>query len=437
MHVLTARRFIVITSDRTTAHKVLKTPSHAILAVPSVIKDTYPDTIALLQGKPHAELNKTLSSHFSPSALSSYLPVQVVVINDYLTRFVHIAARGERTPVAFLAIFRELNCAISCRTFAGNYMTEEGIQKVAVDFSHFTAAVGLFDIPLSKYIPFTTAWLGRRAAFATQETFTRCARQSRARMSVGAQPTCMIDQWVQQMLICDRYRQQLATGEGKIKKPRNMIRNYTDEEVGRVMFGHLFGSLEATSSATTWLFQILAHRPDILDRIRDENLTARGGDKNKLFDMAMHQSLPYTNAVIKEVLRYRPPVPMIPYETVQPLPVSPHYTIPAGVMVLPSFYSALHDPAAYPNPDSFDPDRWITGDAASKKKNWLVFGAGPHKCLAQRLVTLTLAHLIGKASMEVDWVHHATERSDEIRVVASMVPAVSSAVCGHLRALTE
>ena len=418
-------RFIVITSDRSTAHKVLKTPSHAILAVPSVIKDTYPDTIALLQGKQHAELNKTLSSHFSPAALSSYLPVQEGVITQYLHRFVHTISRGNETPVAFLAIFRELNCAISCRTFAGNYMTEEDIQNVARDFSHFTAAVGLFDIPLSKYIPFTTAWLGRRAAFATQETFTRCARRSRARMSAGAQPTCMIDQWVQDMLACDRYQQQLATGAGTVKKPRNIIRNYTDEEVGRVMFGHLFGSLEATSSATTWLFQMLAHRPDVLDRIRDENLTARGGDINRSFDMAMQKSLTYTNAVIKEVLRYRPPVPMIPYETIQPLVVSPHYTIPTGAMVLPSFYSALHDPVAYSNPDSFDPDRWITGDAASKKKNWLVFGAGPHKCLAQRLVTLTLAHLVGKASLEVDWVHHPTERSEEMEVVASMVPAVS------------
>lgn len=404
---------------------MLKTPSHAILAVPSVIKDTYPDTIALLQGQRHAELNKTLSSHFSPTALSSYLPVQEEVITRFLHSIVHTTSPGNEQPVAFLAIFRELNCTISCRTFAGDYMTEEDIKSVARDFNHFTAAVGLFDIPLAKYIPFTTAWLGRRAAFATQETFTRSVKKSRARMSAGAQPTCMIDQWVQDMLACDSYQQQLDTGIGTVKKPRKFIRNYTDEEVGRVMFGHLFGSLEATSSATTWLFQILAHRPDVLHRIRDENFTARGGNINRSFDMAMQKSLVYTHAVIKEVLRYRPPVPMIPYETIQPLVVSPQYTIPSGAMVLPSFYSALHDPVAYPNPDTFDPERWLTGDAASKKKNWLVFGAGPHKCLAQRLVTLTLTHLIGKASLEVDWVHHPTERSEEMKVVASMVPAVS------------
>ena len=404
---------------------MLKTPSHAILAVPSVIKDTYPDTIALLQGQRHAELNKTLSSHFSPAALSSYLPVQEEVITRFLHSLVYTTSPGKETPVAFLAIFRELNCAISCRTFAGDYMTEEDIKDVARDFNRFTAAVGLFDIPLAKYIPFTTAWLGRRAAFATQETFTRSVKKSRARMSAGAQPTCMIDQWVQDMLACNSYQQQRDTGVGSVKKPRKFIRNYTDEEVGRVMFGHLFGSLEATSSATTWLFQILAHRPDVLHRIRVENLSARGGNINRSFDMAMQKSLVYTHAVIKEILRYRPPVPMIPYKTIQPLVVSPQYTIPSGATVLPSFYSALHDPVAYPNPDSFVPERWLTGDAASKKKNWLVFGAGPHKCLAQRLVTLTLAHLIGKASLEVDWVHHPTERSEEMKVVASMVPAVS------------
>jgi C-22 sterol desaturase len=46
--------------------------------------------------------------------------------------------------------------------------------------------------------------------------------------------------------------------------------------------------------------------------------------------------------------------------------------------------------------------------------------------LARRYVPLTLAHMIGKASLELDWVHHATEKSEEIRVFATLFPEVSA-----------
>ncbi len=54
-------------------------------------------------------------------------------------------------------------------------------------------------------------------------------------------------------------------------------------------------------------------------------------------------------------------------------------------MVVPTVYPALHDPEVYPEPDTFTPERWITGDAESKSKNWLVFGTGPHYCLGQHV----------------------------------------------------
>ncbi|KFY15366.1 hypothetical protein V491_05709, partial [Pseudogymnoascus sp. VKM F-3775] len=96
--------------------------------------------------------------------------------------------------------------------------------------------------------------------------------------------------------------------------------------------------------------------------------------------------------------------------------------VPKGSLIVPSCYPALHDPEVYPNPDVFDPERWITGDAESKTKNWLVFGAGAHDCLARKYVPLTMAAMIGKAALEVDWVHHATSRSEEIRVFATLFP---------------
>ncbi|KAF5497588.1 Cytochrome P450 61 [Colletotrichum siamense] len=220
----------------------------------------------------------------------------------------------------------------------------------------------------------------------------------------------------------ERYRERLAAGETNVEKPPNVIREFTNEEIGETLFTFLFASQDASSSATTWLFQILAQRPDVLNRLREENLAARNGDRNKPFDLPMLESLTYTNAVIKELLRHRPPVIFVPYLATQDFPVTPNYTVPKGAMIIPSCYPALHDPEIYPRPDHFDPDRWITGDAESKTKNWLVFGSGAHDCLARRYVPLSMAGMIGKAALELDWEHHATERSEEIRVFATLFP---------------
>lgn len=53
-------------------------------------------------------------------------------------------------------------------------------------------------------------------------------------------------------------------------------------------------------------------------------------------------------------------------------------------MVVATLYPALHDPEAYVDPETFNPDRWLEGgEAEAAAKNWLVFGTGPHYCLGQ------------------------------------------------------
>jgi C-22 sterol desaturase len=158
--------------------------------------------------------------------------------------------------------------------------------------------------------------------------------------------------------------------------------------------------------------------------VRQENLEARNGDVNAPLGLQMLESMTYTNAVVKELLRYRPPVIFVPYLAKKAFPVTPTYTVPQGALIVPSCYPALHDPEVYTQPDLFEPERWISGDASEKSKNWLVFGTGPHNCIAQQYVQLTMTAMIGKAALEVDWVHHPTTRSEEIKVFATLFPMV-------------
>ncbi|ROV92063.1 hypothetical protein VPNG_09829 [Cytospora leucostoma] len=416
-------KFVVLASDRDIAHKVFKSPTYAEPCLVPIAKDIIGrNAWVFLHGKAHAEYRRGLAPLFTTKAMVTYLPVQEKVLEFYYDKFVAASKANQDRPMAFMALFREINCALSCRTFFGDYISQDAVKKIADDFYLATAALELVNVPLSMYVPYTKTWLGKRTSDAVIAEFAKCAAACKANMATGATPTCTVDHWVLHMMESKRYHDRVAAGETDVERPTNLIREFTNREIAETLFTFLFASQDASSSATNWLFQVLAQRPDVLDRLREENLAARGGDRNKPFDLPMLESLTYTNAVIKELLRYRPPVIFVPYLAKQDFPVTPNYTVPKGSMIVPSCYPALHDPEVYPNPDVFDPERWLTGDAESKTKNWLVFGAGPHDCLARKYVPLSMAGMIGKAALELDWEHHATEKSEEIKVFATLFP---------------
>jgi hypothetical protein len=60
--------------------------------------------------------------------------------------------------------------------------------------------------------------------------------------------------------------------------------------------------------------------------------------------------------VVKEVLRFRPPAPMVPQVAMRPFQLTPEYTAPKGAFIIPDIVSACHQ--GYSNPESFDPDRF-------------------------------------------------------------------------------
>jgi C-22 sterol desaturase len=86
-------------------------------------------------------------------------------------------------------------------------------------------------------------------------------------------------------------------------------------------------------------------------------------------------------------------------------------------MVIPSFYNALHDPIAYPDPDTLSPERWLDPENPANKhsQNYLVFGSGPHKCIGIEYATMYIALALGLASELTEWEHVVTPQSDKVQ----------------------
>ncbi|PGH16829.1 hypothetical protein AJ79_01473 [Helicocarpus griseus UAMH5409] len=416
-------KFVVIASTRDMSRKVFNSPGYVKPCVVDVAhKLLGKDNWVFLDGKEHVEFRKGLNGLFTRPALATYMPQLEDVYNHYYKFFLERSVQNEMKPEPWMPHFRELMTALSCRTFVGHYMSEEAVKKVADDYYLITAALELVNFPI--ILPYTKTWYGKKASDMVLDEFTKCAAKSKVRMAAGGDVTCIMDAWVKAMLDSAAYREKIAKGV-KVEdseKPSHVLRDFTDYEIAQTIFTFLFASQDATSSASTWLFQLMADRPDVLDKVREENLRVRGGDRNVPISMDLLDQLTYTRAVVRETLRYRPPVIMVPYEVKKDFPVTPTYTLPKGSMIVPSVWPATHDPEAYPDPDSFIPDRWVTGEADKAAKNFLVFGTGPHYCLGQTYAQLNLMAMIGKASMMMDWEHHLTPVSEDIRVFATIFP---------------
>jgi C-22 sterol desaturase len=323
-------RFVVIASDRDLARKIFNSPSYVKpCVVDAAHKLLGPTNWVFLDGKAHVDFRKGLNGLFTRQALEMYLPGQEEVYNDYFARFLKVS-KDANGPKPFMAEFRELMCAVSCRTFVGHYLSDEAVKKIADDYYNITAAMELVNFPI--ILPFTKSWYGKIASNMVMEEFSKCAAKSKVRMAAGGQITCIMDAWVKSILDSKTYREREAAGlslEG-IAKPTPLLREFTDYEIAQTVFTFLFASQDATSSACTWLFQTMAQRPECLDKVREENLRLRGGNRDAPVTMEMFDDMTYTRAAVRELLRYRPPVIMVPYLAKKPFPITDTYTVPKG-----------------------------------------------------------------------------------------------------------
>ena len=81
--------------------------------------------------------------------------------------------------------------------------------------------------------------------------------------------------------------------------------------------------------------------------------------RERLPDFSDKDDLPYIDALVKELFRWNPPVPIsIPRRVTQD-DIYREYSIPAGATVIENIWAVFRDPALYTDPDSFNPDRFL------------------------------------------------------------------------------
>lgn len=141
-------------------------------------------------------------------------------------------------------------------------------------------------------------------------------------------------------------------------------RPLTDAELRDELMTLLLAGHETTATALTWTLERVTRHPDVLARLEAEAGT-EGADA-------------YLDAVIKETLRLRPVVPAVVRKLQAPLTFG-GWDLPAGVNIAPNIWLIHRDPALYPEPEAFRPERFL--DRTPGTYEWLPFGGGIRRCL--------------------------------------------------------
>jgi len=146
-----------------------------------------------------------------------------------------------------------------------------------------------------------------------------------------------------------------------------------DELVTFMLAGH-----ETTANGLAWMWYLLSRSPEARDRLHSEVDEILGGRVPTADDV---DRLPYTSACFQEALRLYPPAWVIEREAVADDEIDGH-PIPAGATLIMPTYLIHRDPRLWPNPEGFDPRRFLPENArAHPRYAYLPFGAGRRVCV--------------------------------------------------------
>ncbi len=160
-----------------------------------------------------------------------------------------------------------------------------------------------------------------------------------------------------------------------------------------------------TATSLAWAFERLLRHPDKLARLREE---AREGEGEQ-----------YVDAVVKETLRLCPAVPVVMRRLVEPMAVA-GYTIPPDTILAPCVYLMHRRADIYPQPRSFQPERFL-GDSAGTY-TWIPFGGGVRRCVAVVFAQLEMKRVMQTVLSEVDLRPAETRSEAAARSSVSFVP---------------
>jgi cytochrome P450 len=155
----------------------------------------------------------------------------------------------------------------------------------------------------------------------------------------------------------------------------------TDQQVRHEAMNLFITGHETTATSLAWTWYLLSQHPEVEAKFHHEIDTVLAGRPPTIEDIPR---LPYTNMILTESMRLYPPIWRMCRQVINPYEVE-SYVLPPGSVLVMSQYVVHRDPRYFPDPLTFNPDRWTSElEATLPRGAYFPFGpGGPRQCIGE------------------------------------------------------
>ncbi|MTE16708.1 cytochrome P450 [Nocardia aurantiaca] len=169
----------------------------------------------------------------------------------------------------------------------------------------------------------------------------------------------------------------------------------TPERVRSEATVHMLAGHETTATTMSFLWHLLSQNHWARDRMLEEVDTVLEGRTPTAADL---RNLRWTAACIDETMRLYPPVWFSPRKAIVDDVIGGHRVKAGTTVIMPAFLIG-RDPRWWPNPDVFDPSRFMPGaDAGRNRGAFAPFSGGPRTCIGRNLALMETVLIAAKFS---------------------------------------
>jgi cytochrome P450 len=319
---------------------------------------------------------RLLSMGFTRSRLTEILPIQLKVLEDFMSGFEADVAKGPVDIHRQMVMFTLLSVG---KSLFGSQMKKNELEQFANAISEVQAYL------VKKVVqPYLFPWFAltgqdkkyHKIRTEGEQIVIDYIEERRKSQDKGFD--------ILQLILDTPYKD---TGE-----------LMDDETVKVEILQLLVAGNETSTTAATWTFYQLSKYPEHVRKIRAE-IDAVFGDGEVTY--AKLHDLKYLINVLDESMRNYPPFWMIDRVALADDEFN-GVKIPAGTTVVPYIYGVHHNETVWPNPDVFDPMRF---EQKQHPFAFIPFGGGPRVCIGQNMalmqILLVLATIIRKYDFNV------------------------------------
>ncbi|CAJ1510674.1 cytochrome P450 [[Mycobacterium] burgundiense] len=175
---------------------------------------------------------------------------------------------------------------------------------------------------------------------------------------------------------------------------------FSDTDIVNHMIFLLMAAHDTSAIAIAMLVYELGRNSQWQDRLREEAL-ANANDQLTLADL---DDYPVLDAAFKEILRMYAPAGTLFRQAITDTEIAGHY-VPRNTQVAINVYASMRLADWWPDPDRFDPNRFLAGADATAVHRYAFapFGGGAHKCIGQHFANMNVKAILHQLLRHFEW----------------------------------